>query len=109
MRRAKVFFKDEEAGILYQHDDGSFSFSYHEGWIANGDKPSISLTLPKAEKVFRAQYLFPFFFNMLPEGSNKQVVCNLNRIDKDDHFGLLMTTAKNDSIGAVRVIKMENE
>jgi serine/threonine-protein kinase HipA len=46
---------------------------------------------------------------MLPEGSNKQVVCSFNRIDRDDHFGLLMTTAKNDSIGAVRVIKIENE
>ena len=46
---------------------------------------------------------------MLPEGSNKQVVCKLNRIDWDDHFGLLMSTAKNDSIGAVRVIKIESE
>lgn len=109
MRKAKVLFKDEEAGILTQHDDGSFSFNYDEGWIANGDKPSISLTLPKTEKAFHAQYLFPFFFNMLPEGSNKQVVCNLNRIDRDDHFGLLMISAKNDSIGAVRVIKIENE
>jgi serine/threonine-protein kinase HipA len=46
---------------------------------------------------------------MLPEGSNKQVVCKLNRIDSEDYFGLLMTTAKNDSIGAVRIIKLENE
>ena len=46
---------------------------------------------------------------MLPEGSNKQVVCTLNRIDGDDYFGLLMTTAKNDSIGAVRIIKIDNE
>jgi len=45
---------------------------------------------------------------MLPEGSNKQVVCKLNRIDPEDYFGLLMTTAKYDSIGAVRVIKREN-
>ena len=46
---------------------------------------------------------------MLPEGSNKQVACKLNRIDREDYFGLLMTTAKNDSIGAVRIIKLENE
>jgi len=45
---------------------------------------------------------------MLPEGTNKQVACKLNRIDQEDPFGLLMTTAKNDSIGAVRIIKIEN-
>jgi serine/threonine-protein kinase HipA len=45
---------------------------------------------------------------MLPEGSNKQVACKLNRIDPEDSFGLLMVTAKNDSIGAVRVIKIEH-
>ena len=44
---------------------------------------------------------------MLPEGSNKQVVCRLNKIDVTDYFGLLMNTAKHDSIGAVRVIKID--
>jgi HipA-like protein len=51
--------------------------------------------------------LFPFFTNMLPEGSNKQIVCKHHRIDDKDYFGLLMTIAKYDSIGAVRVIKSE--
>lgn len=107
MRKAKVLFKNEEAGILTQHDDGSFLFRYHDAWIADNNKKSISLTLPKTEKEFHSTFLFPFFYNMLPEGSNKQVVCKYNRIDQDDYFGLLMTTAKNDSIGAVRVIKIE--
>ncbi len=108
MRKAKVLFKDEEAGILTQFDNGSFSFYYHKNWLANTSKPSISLTLPKSEKEFRSKHLFPFFYNILPEGSNKQLVCRLNRIDEDDHFGLLMITAKHDSIGAVRVIKIED-
>ena len=107
MRKAKVLFKNEEAGILTQHDDGSFLFRYHDAWIADNNKKSISLTLPKTGKEFHSTFLFPFFYNILPEGSNKQVVCKYNRIDHDDYFGLLMTTAKNDSIGAVRVIKIE--
>ncbi|MBS4061690.1 MAG: HipA N-terminal domain-containing protein [Bacteroidetes bacterium] len=108
MREAKVLFKDEEAGVITQHDDGSYTFRYYDVWLADKDKPGISLTLPKNEQQFHSEHLFPFFYNMLPEGSNKQVVCKLNRIDKEDYFGLLMTTAKNDSIGAVRVVKMDN-
>jgi serine/threonine-protein kinase HipA len=107
MRQAKILYKDEEAGVLTQHDDGSFTFRYHDSWLANNDKPAISLTLPKIGKKFHSKFLLPFFYNMLPEGSNKQVVCKHHRIDPDDYFGLLMTTAKNDSIGAVRVVKME--
>lgn len=108
MRKAKVLFKNEEAGILTQYDDGSFSFRYHKEWVANKDRQCISLTLPKTEIEFYSKYLFPFFYNMLPEGSNKQVVCKLNRIDSEDYFGLLMNTAKNDSIGAVTVRRIEN-
>jgi serine/threonine-protein kinase HipA len=107
MRQAKVFYKEEEAGILSQQSDGSFTFSYHDHWINNSQKPGISLTLPKQKKVYKSKHLFPFFYNMLPEGSNKQVVCALNKIDSTDYFGLLLTTAKFDNIGAVSVIKIE--
>jgi len=107
MRTARVLFKNEEAGILIQNDDGSFTFRYHDIWVADDSKQSISLTLPKMDKEFHSDYLFPFFYHMLPEGSNKQLVCTLNKIERDDYFGLLMTTAKNDSIGAVRVVKTE--
>lgn len=108
MRQARILYKDEEAGVLTQHDDGSFTFRYDNRWLDDNRKPSISLTLPKTKQEYHAQFLFPFFYNMIPEGSNKQVVCKHCRIDQDDYFGLLMTTAKTDSIGAVRVIKIEN-
>jgi HipA-like protein len=107
MRKAKILYKDEEAGVLTQYDDGSFTFCYNDAWMADTSKPGVSLTLPKNSHEFRSEFLFPFFFNMLPEGSNKQVVCKLNKIDQTDSFGLLMTSAKYDSIGAVRVIKIE--
>lgn len=106
MRKAKILFKNEEAGILTQHDDGSFTFRYHDGWMSNSEKSAISLTMPKIKREFNSNFLFPVFYNMLPEGSNKQVVCQYNKIDRDDYFGLLMTTAKDDSIGAIRVIKI---
>lgn len=107
MRKAVILFKNQEAGTLIQHDDASFTFRYYESWIADNSKQAISLTLPKKEQEFHSKFLFPFFYNMLPEGSNKLVVCKYNRIDLDDYFALLMITAKQDSIGAVRVIKIE--
>ena len=108
MRRAKILYKDEESGLLTQHDDGSFTFRYYDKWINDSNKPGISLILPKTKEEFKSKFLFPFFYNMLPEGSNKQVVCKHNRIDQNDFFGLLLTTAKYDSIGAVRVLKIDH-
>lgn len=107
MRAAKIFFKGQEAGVLSQQDDGTFTFQYNLAWVDDRSKPAISLTLPKTTKPYHSPYLFPFFFNMLPEGSNKQVVCQLNRLDKADYFGLLLTIAKTDTIGAVTVSKID--
>ncbi|MEO6522481.1 MAG: HipA N-terminal domain-containing protein [Mucilaginibacter sp.] len=107
MRQAKIIFKGEEAGIISQHDNGSFSFLYNPSWTEDSRKPAISLTLPKQKAPYQSDHLFPFFYNMLPEGSNKQVVCKLNRIDLDDYFGLLLVTAKHDTIGAVNIQKIE--
>lgn len=109
MRKAKILFKNEEAGILTQNDDASFIFRYHDHWWADKSKPMISLTLPKNQQEFHANFLFPCFFNMLPEGANKQFICQTNRIDHDDYFGLLMISAKNDSIGAITVLKIEDK
>jgi len=109
MRSAQVLYKDQEAGILRQIDDGTFEFQYHSYWVADSSKPSISLTLPKTNDAYKAEYLFPFFYNMLPEGTNKQTVCFNLRIDEKDYFGILMATSKTDTIGAVRIVKIENE
>jgi serine/threonine-protein kinase HipA len=109
MRAAKVLFRGEEAGILSQNDKGGFEFQYHKEWVEDSSKPAISLTLPKTIQAFESEYLFPFFYNMLPEGSNKQLVCHLNRIDRNDYFGLLLTTAKSDTIGAVTIIKIQKQ
>jgi HipA-like protein len=107
MRQAKILYKTEEAGILTQHDDGSFTFIYNDLWLADSSKSAISLTLPKTQQSYRSQYLFPFFYNMLPEGANKQIACKYLRIDENDHFGLLLNTANYDTIGAVTVQKIQ--
>jgi HipA-like protein len=109
MRQAEIYFKGEKAGMLTQHDDGSFTYRYDDLWVSDLSKPAISLTLPKNRQEYHTVHLFPFFYNMLPEGTNKQVVCRLLRIDRDDYFSLLMITARHDTIGAVTVKKKDSE
>lgn len=108
MREAEVFYKNEIAGLLTQLDDASFVFTYNDDWFHEANKPAISLTLSKTQQTYTSKYLFAFFYNMLPEGSNKQTVCFENRIDTKDDFGILLTTAKHDTIGAVTIKKTEN-
>lgn len=108
MREARVLYKGQEAGRLIQSDDGHFTFRYSDDWYASSDRPAISLTLPKSEREYQSDHLFPCFYNLLPEGSNKEVVCYELRIDTDDHFGLLLHTARYDSIGALTVLEIKD-
>jgi serine/threonine-protein kinase HipA len=106
MRSGQVFYKNEFAGILNQLDNGSFIFQYDKHWLNDSSKPAISLTLPKNKIEFQSSTLFPFFFNLIPEGVNKQLICRKKRIDRDDYFGLMLEVAGGDTIGAVKVIKI---
>jgi HipA-like protein len=107
MRKAKVLYKNEWAGTLVQNNKGDFEFYYKDSWLNNASKPPVSLTLPKQKEPHFSEHLFSFFYNMLPEGTNKQMVCYNLRIDEYDYFGILMATAKTDTIGAVRIEKIE--
>ena len=106
MRNAIVYFRKEPAGVLTQEDNGMFSFVYYDQWMLDARKPAISLTLPKKQQIWTSPHLFPFFYNMLPEGANKQVACRYWRLDESDAFGLLMATATHDTIGAVTIKKV---
>ena len=107
MRSGQVVYKNELAGILSQLDNGSFIFRYDERWFNDSSKPSISLTFPKNKIEFQSSTLFPFFFNFIPEGVNKRLICSKKRIDYDDYFGILLEVAGVDTIGAVKIIKMK--
>lgn len=108
MRSAAILYKDQEAGLLTEHEDGTFSFRYHDNWLM-ANHPAISLNLPTSQQEYFSTFLFPFFFHMLPEGSNKEVICGAQKIDSEDYFGLLLSVACYDTIGAVRVLAIGDE
>ena len=104
-----MLWNGQLAGILTQVDSSHYEFEYVDSWVADSTKPAISLTFPKIEKKYQADHLFPFFFNMLSEGVNRKLQSRLLRIDEKDHFGLLLATSSNDSIGAVSVVPIDPE
>lgn len=102
MRKAKVYMKNREAGIL-EEIKGGYVFEYNDQYYNDASLPEISLTLPKSQKKFNSEYLFPFFFSFLSEGENKSAQCRLLKIDEEDYFGLLLATANNDTLGAITI------
>lgn len=59
MNKVQVFYKNILAGELEKTGDENFIFCYDEKYL-NSNNPSISLTLPKDEKKFASDSLFPF-------------------------------------------------
>jgi len=106
MRKAAVYLRGEFAGELTEISQNEYIFNYDNDYFENVNKPAISLTLPKSKKEYRSEYLFPFFFNMLSEGSNRIVQSRMLGIDENDHFGILLATAQHDVAGAVSVKPM---
>lgn len=99
MRECKVYVHDVEAGLLQETDDREYVFTYREGY--QGDP--VCLAMPVRQKVYRSDHLFPYFFNMLSEGANRQVQSTLLHIDEKDDFGIMLATAQYDTIGAVTI------
>jgi serine/threonine-protein kinase HipA len=102
MNKIAIFYKKTLAGVLLKTIDESFIFSYDEQYL-NSNGPSISLTLPKEEKKFESDSLFPFFDGLIPEGwllnlASKELRLNPLR----DRFELLSMLC-HDTIGAVHV------
>ena len=103
MRQALVLSNNLVAGRLIETDERRYIFRYDEDYLFNSELRAISLAFPKRKEEYVSDELFPFFFNMLSEGSNKALQCRTLKIDENDSFGLLLATAKYDTIGAITI------
>ena len=103
MRSAKVFVKGVFAGRLLQESPESYRFTYNEEYVRNHPEDPVCLSMPVREEPFTSPYLFPFFSNMLSEGSNRAFQTRLFHLDPDDDFSLLLEIARYDTIGTVTV------
>lgn len=101
---AEVFVGGVPAGLLIKTAAG-YLFRYYDSYLAAGELPPVSLTLPKRKEEYISETLFPFFFGMIPEGENKLILCRSQKIDPHDYFDLLTESASEESIGSVTIRK----
>ena len=101
-RKAQVFYKDELAGLLTEYKD-EYVFEYDKEFLKKNIP--ISFSLPPREEPYKSKELFPFFKGLLPEGWYLGIVSMTQKVDSDDAFGVLISTAGTETIGVVTVRK----
>lgn len=102
-RKAEIYNNGVLAGTLEKTDSLQYVFRYDNAYFENSNRFAISLSLPKTRQQYDSEVLFPFLYGLLSEGINKHTQCRLLRIDENDHFSLLLATAKSDTIGSITV------
>jgi HipA-like protein len=109
MKQGRVFNNNYYAGLITQINERHYTFEYDGIYFENNNMPAISLTLPKTKVKFDSTVLFPFFFSLLSEGSNKKLQSKILKIDEEDHFEFLLKTAHHETIGAIKVEEIIHE
>lgn len=103
MRNCKVFVNGIMAGILSEYDNPrEYRFKYDKYYM-DRNLPGVCLSMPPRQEEYRSAILFPYFFNLLSEGENRALQSALHHIDENDDFGILLATARFDTVGAVTV------
>jgi len=106
MRRGKVFYKDELAGIIYEDANG-VSFTYDKNYLNSELSKPVSLTMPLREEPYTDKVMLPFFDGLIPEGWLLEIAEQNWKINPRDRMGLLLAFCK-DTIGAVSVVREES-
>ncbi|MBR5730172.1 MAG: HipA N-terminal domain-containing protein, partial [Prevotella sp.] len=84
---------------LVELSRGNYEFTYDDAFRADGSTPPVSVNLPKSQKVYHSERIFPVFTNMLPEGANRRALCRARKVDENDFFGMLEMICGMDAIG----------
>jgi len=106
--KLRVIYKGKhDAGVLWR-DKSGYHFEYEDEFMSNKNTFSISVNMPKTQKIFNSERLFAIFQSMLSEGFNRKLQCKALGIDTNDDWNLLMYTCENDTIGAITVKKIDD-
>ena len=106
MREANVYCNQFFAGVLQETDDGAYTFTYDEAYLARKNATPISLTLPLQQETYRSKILFSFFDGLIPEGWLLDLAVKNWKLRPNDRMALLMTTCE-ECIGNVSIKGIE--
>jgi len=108
MRRGKVIYKNDLAGIITETDAGDYVFQYDKNYVETHPSEFITFTMPVTEKPYVDNRLFPFFEGLIPEGWLLDIASKNWKINKNDRMGLLLACCQN-CIGAVNVVPISED
>ncbi|MGB5190959.1 HipA N-terminal domain-containing protein [Robiginitalea sp.] len=103
MRQGEIWVNKHLAGILTEDEEG-YHFTYSEDYLESSNAISVSLTLPLQKEAFHADFLFPFFDGLIPEGWLLDIAQKNWKLHPRDRMGLLLATCK-DCIGNISVLE----
>lgn len=99
MKKTKVFFKNQPAGILTEVTQGKL---YRFEYFTDAGTPSISLSMPSSQQVYEFDRFPSFFDGLLPEGLQLEGLLKQMKLDRDDYMSQLIAVG-HDLVGAVTV------
>ncbi len=103
MRQGEIWVNKHLAGILTEDEEG-YHFTYSEDYLESSNAISVALTLPLQKEAFHADFLFPFFDGLIPEGWLLDIAQKNWKLHPRDRMGLLLATCK-DCIGNISVLE----
>ena len=95
MRQALILYKELQAGVLTETDDGEYWFEYKKEYIAQYPKQFISFSFPVSDTVYKEKRLFPFFEGLIPEGWLLDLAIKNWKVNSNDRMGLLLACCSN--------------
>jgi serine/threonine-protein kinase HipA len=101
MRKAKIYFQENLAGILQESENG-YEFQYEESYLQSPHSTPIGINYPLQKEPFFTKTIPPFFDGLIPEGWLLNYAIQNWKLNPRDRFGLLLKTCR-DCIGAVSV------
>ena len=104
MRRARILYRDRQAGWLTEDEDG-YVFEYDADYLSRGGAEPVSLTLPLRAEPYKQNVLFAFFDGLIPEGWLLNITTKNWKLNPNDRMGLLIACCQ-DCIGAVGVVEV---
>lgn len=108
MRAARIYYKEIEAGILTETDEGTYKFQYLPQYVTTYPGQFITFSMPVALYPYIDKRLFAFFEGLIPEGWLLDIASKSWKINQNDRMGLLLACCA-DCIGAVSVIPVVDE